>query len=52
MCAGDELGIIELVSKKTPDTSVIVGEALAFMRKHNISTRGTHAVARSRPEKF
>lgn len=37
MCAVDELGIVELVARKTPDTSVITGEALAFMRKHNVS---------------
>lgn len=36
MAAIDELGLIELVSKKTPDTSVITSEALAFMRKHNV----------------
>lgn len=39
MCAIDEYGIVELVSKKTPDTSVIVGEALAFMRKHGVAPR-------------
>lgn len=36
MCAVDELGVIELVSKRTPDTNVVVAEALAFMRKHNV----------------
>lgn len=36
MCAIDEFGIIELVSKKTPDTSVIKSEAIAFMRKHGV----------------
>lgn len=36
MCAVDELGIIELVSRKTPDTSVITAEALAFMRQHGV----------------
>lgn len=36
MAAVDELGLIELVSKKTPDTSVITGEALAFMRRHGV----------------
>jgi len=34
MCAVDRLGIIELVSKKTRDTNVIVGEAAAFIQKH------------------
>lgn len=38
MCAVDEYGIIELVSKKTPDTSIIAGEALAFMKKHRLDT--------------
>jgi hypothetical protein len=36
MAAVDELGLIELVSKKTPDTSLIPIEALAFMRKHEV----------------
>jgi hypothetical protein len=36
MCAVDEHGIIELVSRRTPDTSVITGEALAFMRRHQV----------------
>jgi hypothetical protein len=36
MAAIDEYGLVELVSKQTPDTSVITGEALAFMRKHNV----------------
>jgi hypothetical protein len=36
MCAIDELGIIELVSRKTPDTAAIVSEALAFLRKHDV----------------
>lgn len=34
MCAVDELGIIELVSKQTPNTAVITGELLAFAYKH------------------
>lgn len=36
MCAVDGLGIIELISKKTPDTSVITGEAIAFMLRHKV----------------
>lgn len=36
MVAIDELGVIELLSKKTPDTSVITGEAIAFMNKHRV----------------
>lgn len=34
MCAVDDLGIIELVSRKTKDTSVIPNEALSFMLRH------------------
>ena len=34
MAAVDEYGLIEMVSRKTPDTSVITKEALAFMYKH------------------
>jgi len=37
MAAVDRQGVIELVSKKTPDTSVITGEAIAFMNKHGVS---------------
>jgi hypothetical protein len=36
MCAVDRLGLIELCARKTPDTSAIRREALAFMRKHNV----------------
>ena len=36
MYAIDRLGIIEGVSKKTPDTSVIVGEVIAFAQKHGV----------------
>lgn len=36
MIAVDELGMIDMISKKTPDTSVIVGEAIAFMNKHGV----------------
>lgn len=36
MAAIDELGLIELVSRQTPDTDVIPREALAFMQKHNV----------------
>ena len=32
----DELGLIELISKKTPDTSIITGETLALMHKYHI----------------
>jgi len=35
--AVDEFGVIERVTKRTPDTSVIVGELVAFMRKHGCS---------------
>ena len=37
MAAVDEMGLVELVSRKTPNTAEITGEALAFMRKHNVS---------------
>jgi len=37
MAAVDELGLVELVSKKTPDTSVVTGEALAFMHRHGVA---------------
>ena len=36
MCAVDKYGIIELVSKPTPDTNVIPAEAIAFGRKHRV----------------
>lgn len=36
MTAVDRLGIIEQVSKPTPDTAVIRGEAIAFGRRHNV----------------
>jgi len=36
MAAVDELGIIELVSKRTPDTAQIPNEAIAFGRKHGV----------------
>lgn len=41
MCAGDELGIIELVSRKTPNTDDVVKEARAFMRKHGVGAEFT-----------
>lgn len=36
MAAVDEYGLIDLVSKKTPNTDLIAQEAIAFMRKHDI----------------
>ena len=36
MAAVDEWGLIELMSRKTPNTAVITGEALAFCRKHGV----------------
>lgn len=36
MCAVDNLGIIEMVSKKTPQTEMIINEAMAFIRKHQV----------------
>jgi hypothetical protein len=41
MCAVDEYGIIELVSRKTPNTMDVVREAIAFMRKHNVKAEST-----------
>jgi len=32
----DEAGLVELVAKKTPDTSIIPNETLAFMRRHDL----------------
>ena len=32
----DRHGLIELVSRQTPDTSVVCGEVLALARKHNV----------------
>jgi hypothetical protein len=36
MAAVDEFGLIELVSKKTPDTAMIPRELIAFGRKHGV----------------
>ncbi|KKN70636.1 hypothetical protein LCGC14_0429090 [marine sediment metagenome] len=36
MIAMDDLGVIEMVSKKTPNTWIIVGEVIAFMKKHGV----------------
>lgn len=36
MAAVDEFGLIELVSKKTPDTSIITAECIAFAMKHGL----------------
>lgn len=36
MAAADEYGVIEVVGRPTPDTSVIAGEALAFARRHGV----------------
>lgn len=36
MVAVDRLGIVDATGKKTPDTAVITGDAIAFMRKHNV----------------
>lgn len=36
MAAVDEYGLLELVSRQTPDTSVVTGEALAFMFAHGV----------------
>lgn len=36
MTAVDEYGVIECVARKTPDTAEIMGEAMAFMKKHDV----------------
>lgn len=36
MAAVDELGLIDLQYKKTPDTDTIIGEAVAFGKRHNV----------------
>lgn len=36
MAAVDEYGLIELVSRKTPNTAEITGEAIAFMKKYGV----------------
>jgi hypothetical protein len=36
MAAVDEYGLIELVSRRTPDTSVIPGEVIAFGNRHQV----------------
>lgn len=36
MTAVDDLGIVELRSTLTPDTSVIVGETIAFLQRHGV----------------
>ena len=38
ICAVDELGVIEIESIKTPDTSVIMGRVLALARRVNCSS--------------
>lgn len=39
MCAGDEYGVLELVSRPTPDTDVVYQEAVAFMLKWGVDPR-------------
>lgn len=41
-CAVDEFGIIEIISKQTPNTAVIPGETIAFMRKHGMMNRAEY----------
>ncbi len=36
MCAADEVGILEIVSKRTPNTALIRNEAIAFGRKWDV----------------
>jgi hypothetical protein len=57
MAAVDEFGLIELLSKKTPNTAIITSEALAFMRRHKVPPenvcidRGWGRQATCRPSK-
>lgn len=39
--AVDDYGLVDLDSMKTPDTTKIVSNAIAFMRKHNVSADKT-----------
>lgn len=34
MVAGDRYGVVEMTTRKTPDTAAAVNEALAFLRRH------------------
>ena len=36
-CVIDELGVIDLIAKRTPNTAVITGETLALMRRYNLA---------------
>lgn len=36
LAAVDDLGLIELVSVKTPDTDVVPGQVVAFLRRHGV----------------
>ena len=38
MAAVDLFGVIEITSRKTPNTAQITGEAIAFMRKHGVAS--------------
>ena len=42
MCAVDEWGIVELVSRKTPNTAEITAEAKAFIRKHQVAPENVY----------
>lgn len=42
MCAVDRMGVVELVARPTPDTSVIRREALAFMNRHGVPPERVH----------
>jgi hypothetical protein len=44
MAVVDEWGLVELVSKKTPDTEVVFRETVAMMRKHDL-LNSAHKVA-------
>lgn len=42
MCAIDDVGVIELLSRKTPDTNMIPGEAIAFMKRHGVKPENVY----------
>jgi hypothetical protein len=42
MIAVDQQGVVELLSRPTPDTNVIPGEAIAFFQRHDVHPRRVH----------
>jgi len=35
-CIADEIGVIKLISEKTPDTSIITSKSIALLREYNV----------------